>query len=273
MSFPLTSAVIRNVALAPAEKIVLLVLADRADKRGIAWPSVATIAHDSGLSERRVRAHLAALAAAGLIRPTGSRAGGRACTVRWQLVLDAHVTGNPVASSRVSSDRNPVGIDTKPCRNRHETLSPATGEAIKKQSRSKKYKDSGTASPRLDVDQPTEGTMTPHRNADRLPEWLPTAAWKEWCSHRGRKLTAPAIRRQLAKLEALRQEGHDPAEIIGHAIEAGWATFYPPKRNPVSRKSDQRTAFANAILGATPNEHHDETPDPRIIDGEAERVA
>jgi hypothetical protein len=115
--------------------------------------------------------------------------------------------------------------------------------------------------------------MTPHRNADRLPEWLPTAAWQEWRSHRGRKLTAPAIRLQLATLDQIRADGHDIAQIIRRSIECGWATFYPPTRNPVSRKSDQRTAFANAILGATPNEHHDETPGPRIIDGEAERVA
>jgi len=115
--------------------------------------------------------------------------------------------------------------------------------------------------------------MTPHRNADRLPEWLPTAAWQEWRAHRGRKLSAPAIRLQLAKLDQLRAEGHDPAHVIGLAIESGWATFYPPKRNPVSRKSDERTAFANAILGATPNGHNAEAPDPRIIDGEAERIA
>lgn len=65
-----------------------------------------------------------------------------------------------------------------------------------------------------------------------LPDWLPLASWDEWRRHRGKKLTAQAATRQIAKLDEIRAQGHDPATVIGLAIESGWATFYAPKHKP-----------------------------------------
>lgn len=57
-------------------KLVFLNLADRANARGVCWPSQKTIARDTGLSERTVRAKLRQLEDEGLILRT-PRAEGR----------------------------------------------------------------------------------------------------------------------------------------------------------------------------------------------------
>ena len=72
---------------------VLLALADYAGADGISWPSRAAIATRCKISERQVRRDLSALAAAGWLRLVGSRAGGRAKSARWQIIVnrEAHV--------------------------------------------------------------------------------------------------------------------------------------------------------------------------------------
>ena len=51
----------------PAQKIILLALADRADGRGVAWPSIRELAHRSCQSRRSVHRHLSQLKAIGII--------------------------------------------------------------------------------------------------------------------------------------------------------------------------------------------------------------
>jgi hypothetical protein len=47
--------------LRPAEKILLLAIADYADDEGACWPSLATLVEKTGLSERSIRTHLRTL--------------------------------------------------------------------------------------------------------------------------------------------------------------------------------------------------------------------
>lgn len=44
--------------LSPMEKLVLLALADNADRAGVCWPSQAELARKTGLGERTIRTHL-----------------------------------------------------------------------------------------------------------------------------------------------------------------------------------------------------------------------
>ncbi len=283
MCFHLTSAVLRSADLPPGPKLVLAILADHVPSNGfecfIGQPRIAT---ESGMSERVVRDHLATLEARGYIERTRrQRADGTRLPDGYRLHFhsepaDSAASEGVIRNRQISQDEPPDSADRVIGEKRGSHSEPADSanphmyEASNYEAR--KTKSTGTASPRL-VDQPTEdATMTPHRNAEPLPAWLPPSAWREWQAHRGRKLTPEAQRRQVAKLDALRREGYDPAQVIGLAIESGWATFYPPRRNPVGRKSDRRTAFAHEIFGATPNGQHDEAPEPRVIDGEAERL-
>ena len=54
-------------AMKPAERFVLVCLADRANQEGVAWPGYADIAYRTGYSKRRVITLLARLVSAGLV--------------------------------------------------------------------------------------------------------------------------------------------------------------------------------------------------------------
>lgn len=68
-----------------------------------------------------------------------------------------------------------------------------------------------------------------------LPDWLPPEAWAEWCEYR-RKLKAKgwtqmAARKSLASLSQLRDDGHDPREVIDQSIAAGWTGLFAVKQS------------------------------------------
>jgi hypothetical protein len=70
-----------------AQRVVLLLLADNADRNGIAWPSVARMAETAGLSRSTVKYAITALIDAGLIVPeVGRSRGGPGNTTRWRLL-------------------------------------------------------------------------------------------------------------------------------------------------------------------------------------------
>jgi hypothetical protein len=72
VSVHVTSWVLRHSKATLGDRLVLLVLADHANDDGTsAWPALATIAHQSRLSERQARRSLRSLEAAGEIHETG----------------------------------------------------------------------------------------------------------------------------------------------------------------------------------------------------------
>ena len=87
-------------------KFVLVVLADAANREGVCWPRIATIARKTGVSTRTVQRALRLKARRGLIsieeryRPDGSRSSNR-----YRLHLDRGVSVSPP----------PDGRDTTPC--------------------------------------------------------------------------------------------------------------------------------------------------------------
>ncbi len=102
--------------------------------------------------------------------------------------------------------------------------------------------------------------------APALPDWLPPDSWDAWKRHRGKRYTAEAGKRQLAKLAVLRAEGHDPTALIDLAIESSWATFWPPKGSVVAGRistlAERRSAGFDALVnGGSKRE--------RIVEGDA----
>ena len=67
MGFIEMGIVLNHVELQPAQKMILMALADRADAEGVCWPSIAEIAHRTCQSERTVLRHIAALKELGLL--------------------------------------------------------------------------------------------------------------------------------------------------------------------------------------------------------------
>ena len=76
MSFALQQAAQLSSADCPRDRFVLSNLADRANEQSEAWPSVARISSDTGLSERAVQKALRSLREAGHISVVGSDRGG-----------------------------------------------------------------------------------------------------------------------------------------------------------------------------------------------------
>jgi len=74
MSYPALSWAIRQ-RLDPIPRLVLLALADRADKRGLCWPSVAWLAEFCGFHRSTIMKELGRLQRARLIEQTGDRKG------------------------------------------------------------------------------------------------------------------------------------------------------------------------------------------------------
>ncbi|MCX7541352.1 helix-turn-helix domain-containing protein [Corynebacterium sp. P5848] len=67
MGFVEMGIVLNNVELQPAQKMILMALADRADAAGVCWPSIGEIAHRTCQSERTVLRHIATLKDMGLL--------------------------------------------------------------------------------------------------------------------------------------------------------------------------------------------------------------
>jgi hypothetical protein len=98
-----------------------------------------------------------------------------------------------------------------------------------------------------------------------LPGWLPAELWAEWRRHRGKKLTAEAEKRQLATLDRLRQQGHDPPQVIARSIERGWSGLFPLDKNG-GQQAANRATVAEEIFNVRADD------EPTDITAESQRV-
>ncbi len=83
MTWPIVGWVIDNQSVRGNVKFVALVLANYANEKGIAWPSMETLAKTTGLSKRQIQRILPQIEKAGLVKI--STGGGRKRTHRYQF--------------------------------------------------------------------------------------------------------------------------------------------------------------------------------------------
>lgn len=95
----------------PVLKLLLLNLAIHSNaKTGLAWPSLATLAHECSVSHSHAKRTVKTAKDAGLINiAQSSNGGGRNSTVRYRLDLDAIARG---FTDEPGSPMNPVHLDT-----------------------------------------------------------------------------------------------------------------------------------------------------------------
>ena len=110
-----------------AQRLILIVIADHADREGIAWPSVQTIARLANCSERFVKKTIKKLKSGELIIEKG---GGRGRSNRYRIPLERVNSGSPITESeRVNSETERVNSDaikgeprfTRTIKNHHRT--------------------------------------------------------------------------------------------------------------------------------------------------------
>jgi hypothetical protein len=89
-----------------------------------------------------------------------------------------------------------------------------------------------------------------------LPSWLPKAVWQDWCDHRKAiksPMTPRAAELSIDKLAELREQGHEPKDVIHLAIERGWRGLFAPNgRAPPTGKPSAAADFRGKTYDATP---------------------
>lgn len=137
MDFKVIIAARNTDGLLPGERHILLLLATHANGPDTPWPSVQTIASESGYTMRRVQQILHSLESGGVIAGRGS--GGRGMTNSYTLLLhvnheagfsETEETTKPVSAK---SAPNPEISERKPRNARSKTTKPVSSqEDVKK---------------------------------------------------------------------------------------------------------------------------------------------
>ena len=119
--------VLENSKTKGAQRLILVVIAEHADKNGLAWPSVQTIARLANCSERFVHTTIAKLKSGELIIERG---GGRGRSNRYRIPLERVNSGSAITEAeRVNSEPERVNSDaikgepqiTRTTKNPHRT--------------------------------------------------------------------------------------------------------------------------------------------------------
>lgn len=193
--------------MTPAQKAVLISLADNANDEGVCWPAVKTIAIRTCLSERAVQGAIKWLASAGILAAQGRN--GRSTV--YQITPAAYAP---------PQEMRPAGNAPTPAAGALTPADPAEAPA--------------DAAPRtINNHQGTAKEPSKERVKTALPDWLPLEAWDMWSRFRkkasGAKWTDDAKRISLATLKNLHADGHDPTAVIEQSIERGWTGLFPLK--------------------------------------------
>lgn len=210
MSTILMSACWPLQGMSPAQKAVLISLADQANDDGYCWPSVGTIASRTCLSERAVQGAIKWLHSAGLLS-SDERKGTSSV---YRITPAAYA---PPQEMR-PADAAPRGADAAPPP--PQMLHPTPADAAPKPSMNRQLNRKEPKDTRADA----TGFV--------LPDWIPADAWAAFMETRKTKKaksTAYALGLIVKSLEAFKADGHDPLAILNASIKAGWSDVYPPK--------------------------------------------
>lgn len=245
MSVHLMSQVF-HTSLPATHKLVLLALCDNADEKGEkCFPSVDTLAKKCSLSRRAVFNSLKFLEAEGYIqRDTQIRH-----STNYHVGKPTEpcpVEGAPDAQkgARGAQKGAPGALDSA-C----GALDSACGAPV-----NVNITVSEQCTPPLPP--PSQGGDAPPRKtraAVALPAWLPKDSWDALLAHRRAMrspMTEQAQRLALKRLEALREQGDDPRQVIDATILNGWRGVFPLKPPPEARqrtRDEERRRVYEAI--------------------------
>ena len=221
-------------------KPVLLALAECADERGgSCWPSLSKLAYMTGLSTASVKRALQQLDGNLIIRKRSK--GGRSSS--YVLLLDKLAHSEPAQREPVENELAQGELVT----GSESTSQLAQSDPELAQS------EPLTVSNRPKPSIPSKKEGKPPRRIE-LPPWLPPDLWDEFLEHRI-KLKSPmtdlAQKRAINAVSKLRDQGHDPDEVIGQSVMNGWKGLFPVKNNQAMKQDKFAASVAalNLIFG------------------------
>jgi hypothetical protein len=232
MSTILMSACWPLQGMSPAQKAVLISLADQANDDGYCWPSVGTIAKRTCLSERAVQGAIKWLVSAGLLS-ADERKGTSSV---YQITPAAYA---PPQEMR-PADAAPRGAGNAPPP--PQMLHPTPADAAPKPSMNRQLIRKEPKDTRADAQDFV------------LPDWIPADAWAAFMETRKTKKaksTAYALGLIVKSLEAFKADGHDPLAILNASIKAGWSDVYPPKVPAAAMTPARRTPAPEKLASRT----------------------
>lgn len=210
MSTILMSACWPLQGMSPAQKAVLISLADQANDDGYCWPSVGTIASRTCLSERAVQGAIKWLHSAGLLSSDERKGTSSVYRVTPAAYAPPQMLRPADAAPRGAGNAPPPP----------QELHPTPADAAPKPSMNRQLNRKEPKDARADAQDFV------------LPDWVPADTWAAFMETRKTKKaksTAYALRLIVKSLETFRDAGHDPVAILNTSIKAGWSDVYPPK--------------------------------------------
>ncbi|WP_233423758.1 helix-turn-helix domain-containing protein [Paracidovorax citrulli] len=234
--------------MTPAQKAVLVSLADQANDDGYCWPSVKTISVRTCLSERAVQGAIRWLASANLLRAS-ERSG---TSTVYQLTPAAYAPPQEMHPAAAA----PRGAGNAPPP--PQMLRPTPADAAPKPSMNHK----------LNHQEPKEKRVT--APPFELPDWIDRKHWDAWHSCTKRK-KATNEQKQMAvdKLAKWRAEGIDHAAALENAAIGGWQGLFKPDApaagapgrsgGPVNRQEALEQRNREAAAGWVPPEMRDQS--------------
>lgn len=204
MSFDALAWAAKAKGLRPAEKLVLIGLAECAHRQtNECFPSLAALVEFSGLDRKTVVSALSRLVDLRLIEPTGERAGRTRQIVVYRLALET-IPKVERSQKRNSSDfpsKASQKRDTEPLR--EPLTSPEAA--------------------------PPEKARARRRDRFPPPAGVSPEQWRSFCQQRRKALNDRAYKMLCDKLADLASAGQEPGKMVDAAIERGWETFWPPR--------------------------------------------
>lgn len=231
MSIALMTEAWKLQDLSSTQKLVLLSLADNANDQGECYPSMAQVSRRTCLSERAVRDAIRSLEAMGYVRSVS----------RLGTSTMYHLTTTPAAAAA-------------PAGNAPRQEMPPRAERAAPPPRQEVPPTPAAAAPKPSINRQLNRQLTVKARtaiaAIELPDWLPRSAWVDWVEHRiavKAPLTERAASMGIRLLEKLKDQGHDPVEVIEQSVRTGkWTDFYPLKNQTAGSGKRPTQSQANA---------------------------
>lgn len=217
--------------ISPAQKAVLISLADQANDDGYCWPSVGTIAKRTCLSERAVQGAIKWLHEAGLLGASERRGTSSV----YQITPASYAPPQMLRPA----DAAPRGAGNAPPP--PQMLHPTPADAAPKPSMNRQ----------LNHQEPKKRASA---SVFELPDWIPADTWAAFMETRQAKKaksTDYALSLLVKDLERFKAAGHDPVAILNNSIKAGWSDVYPPKTPASAMTAGRRTPAPDNFAART----------------------
>lgn len=255
----------RPLRMSPAQKSVLMCLADRADDEGLTWPSIPGICEWTCLSRTAVITAMHWLESQGVVAIEKAVGKNNRCVLSIEWIA----ANQPVilASSHPSASR--TGTADAPVRQTHPTSTAGAPPPV----READYTRAADA-PEASIHQSSTNTpeasavhSTPERPTKKakpaknfavipdelLPEQVPVDAWRSYVEMREAiksPMTVAAQTLLLTKVARLHDAGEDARELLELATVANWKSVYPSRQADRSKARGHELSADEQFRGA-----------------------